>query len=490
MSGARSIRTVQQSAGTSTNPFWLVLTSPILWGTLVAVGFYLAIPYLPVEREFFARYFAGHWIEYATTGLFFVGMAILCQKAFRLLTERAVFGQLVLPDPAVASRQSISEVTTAFEAELQRLTPARKQTQLACRLQQVCDYLRGRAESGSLEDHLKYLAELAAEKLSGSYALVRTVTWAIPILGFLGTVIGITMAIANITPEQLESSLGEVTAGLAVAFDTTALSLALSMVLVFATYVVERWEGQLVSDVEDFGISWLVPCFKDVQQSGPLAEAEAEAARQLLAGTQELISRQTDLWQSSLEDLRQRWVGLADRQQDGLVLALQQGLSETLTHHSRLLDESRSELLQAVKTHSQELVAVVRELQTEQQHVKERFGHQLENLWGRIEEQADVWQQASREQSEQQIGGMLQAVSSWHDKLGQATEVVQQQISQLSRQEELLQSIVQGEGELLQLEGALRQNLQTVRSLDTLDETLHSLSAAVHLLSARSRHAA
>ncbi|MEI2659369.1 MAG: MotA/TolQ/ExbB proton channel family protein [Bifidobacterium adolescentis] len=52
--------------------------------------------------------------------------------------------------------------------------------------------------------------------------LIRTITWAVPILGFLGTVIGITMAIANITPDQLESSLGEVTAGLAVAFDTTA----------------------------------------------------------------------------------------------------------------------------------------------------------------------------------------------------------------------------------------------------------------------------
>ena len=66
------------------------------------------------------------------------------------------------------------------------------------------------------------LADQAAERLHESYSLVRTITWAVPILGFLGTVVGITMAIANVTPEQLDTSLGEVTDGLAVAFDTTA----------------------------------------------------------------------------------------------------------------------------------------------------------------------------------------------------------------------------------------------------------------------------
>ena len=78
---------------------------------------------------------------------------------------------------------------------------------------------------------MTYLAELGSGRLHDGYALIRTITWAVPILGFLGTVIGITMAIANITPDKLEASLPEVTAGLAVAFDTTALSLALSMLL-------------------------------------------------------------------------------------------------------------------------------------------------------------------------------------------------------------------------------------------------------------------
>ena len=69
------------------------------------------------------------------------------------------------------------------------------------------------------------------------------------------------MSIANITPDQLESSLGQVTAGLAVAFDTTALSLALSMILVFATYLVERQEQGILDSVEDFAMQKLLALF-------------------------------------------------------------------------------------------------------------------------------------------------------------------------------------------------------------------------------------
>lgn len=90
-----------------------------------------------------------------------------------------------------------------------------------------------------------------------SFQLIRTVTWAVPIMGFLGTVIGITMAIANVTPEQLDSSLPEVTSGLAVAFDTTAQALGMSMVLVFGTFVIERAEQSVLNELEEFGINAL-----------------------------------------------------------------------------------------------------------------------------------------------------------------------------------------------------------------------------------------
>jgi hypothetical protein len=109
--------------------------------------------------------------------------------------------------------------------------------------------IAGRLIVGLFVDRIGFplLHRPTADRTHESYGFVRTISWAIPIIGFLGTVMGITVAIANITPEQLDTSIGAVTGGLALAFDTTALSLTLSLVIVFAYFVVERADDDSVA---------------------------------------------------------------------------------------------------------------------------------------------------------------------------------------------------------------------------------------------------
>ena len=52
----------------------------------------------------------------------------------------------------------------------------------------VLDFLCRRGSAAELDDHLRTLADNDALALENSYALTRFITWAIPILGFLGTV--------------------------------------------------------------------------------------------------------------------------------------------------------------------------------------------------------------------------------------------------------------------------------------------------------------
>ena len=54
-----------------------------------------------------------------------------------------------------------------------------------------------------------------------------------PILGFLGTVLGITEAIGGINPEQMNNDPGAISNGLTKAFDATALALSLTLVSMF-----------------------------------------------------------------------------------------------------------------------------------------------------------------------------------------------------------------------------------------------------------------
>jgi biopolymer transport protein ExbB/TolQ len=470
------------------HPIVAVATSPVLWGLAATVAFYLAIPYLPLNREFVARYFAGHWIEYATTGLFIIGLAELIKKVWGLNRERGVFS--LLPTPLTSSIRTYGENLRSLDATLDRVPGGYRRTLLAQRLADVSEYLQGKSGAKSLEEHLRYLAELGSEQLHGSYALIRTLTWAIPILGFLGTVIGITMAIANITPDQLESALGEVTGGLAVAFDTTALSLALSMILVFATFVVEKWEGGLLSDVEQFGIRQLAGAFDEPVEASPMLAAERDAASELLAHSRAMISEQTGLWQAALDEMRQSWVEVAERQQGEFSGTLRQGMAATLADHARQLGDVRQELVGAAREIALELRDISDRIGDTQSSQQQAFATQVDLFWNRTQRELLGLHDALRQQSQAVVGRLEDAVAQWHDDLARATESLQGQLVALNHQGELLGSIVEDERQLIRLQDVLQQNLKTVSAAETFEETLHSLSAAVHLLTVRTRHAA
>ena len=113
-------------------------------------------------------------------------------------------------------------------------------------------YLHSKA-ADHLDDELKYLSDLDVERSHDGYALVRIIIWATPMLGFLGTVIGISEALGGLNVgvdkdfEQMMSGLRE---SLYVAFDTTALALTLSIFLMFGQFLVDRFETQLLNSVD------------------------------------------------------------------------------------------------------------------------------------------------------------------------------------------------------------------------------------------------
>src|SRR5690606_22689154 len=139
--------------------------------------------------------------------------------------------------------------------------------------------------------------EVASANAQSSYALVRIIIWAIPILGFLGTVIGITLAIANISPQQLEHSLPQVTAGLGVAFDTTAVALTQSIVLMFGQFLCDRLEGRLLARVDERAPVELSGRFEQAITGGdPQVAAVRRMAETVLQSIERLMARQAEVW--------------------------------------------------------------------------------------------------------------------------------------------------------------------------------------------------
>jgi len=464
------------------NAVFAVLDWPVLWGVAASFLFFSALPYLPDgHREFAIRYFAGHWIEYVETGLFFIGMALLAKKARGLGPERQAIG-FVESAAAAAPRTD-----RTLPAELHDVLPPRfRQTTVAERLREAAEHLETPRPAGSLGDALQHVADLAADRLHGSYTLHRNVCWAIPILGFLGTVIGITMAIAEIDPEKLSGSLNEVTAGLAVAFDTTALALGLSLVLVFTGFAVERAEQGVLDRVEAFGRKRLAPLGTAETPASPLAEAESRAAAKLVERTDALIRTQTEAWQGAIESMRRRWADTLVEQQGQLRDSLTAGIEMTLTDHAAGLKAAREELVAAVSGCADRLDRTLSEAGRERARQLEAFSCDLRSLWDRCRGDLDDMQDRYRETLAEAVSAVGRDFRTWSSELRETAEASRTERSELTRQTELLVRVSEQSAELSRLENRLTDNLESLRATETLQEAVHSLTAATHLLTARS----
>ncbi|MCH8829006.1 MAG: MotA/TolQ/ExbB proton channel family protein, partial [Planctomycetes bacterium] len=327
---------------------------------------------------------------------------------------------------------------------------------------------------------------LAAARLYESYALIRTITWAVPILGFLGTVIGITLAISNLTPEQLDTSLNAVTSGLGVAFDTTALALALSVVLVFTSFLVERAEQQILARVEDFGINVVLPTLSSPEKIlTPFADAEAQAARKLVAETDALIGRQMQLWQEVLESTRSKWVDALVGQKQDFDAALQNGMQTTLTDHAEQLGRVREEFLTAFQHASQELRNGLEVSCETQRDSQTSFRQRMDELWQSVQEDVRDRQDEQRIMIDRLTQTVTERITAWQTQLQESTEAGVEQLGELRRQREVLLKVAAQEENLTRLQDRLNQNLDSLRDTETFEQTMHSLSAAVHLLTAK-----
>jgi biopolymer transport protein ExbB/TolQ len=124
-------------------------------------------------------------------------------------------------------------------------------------------------------------AEVEVGRLAATMSTVHYLAWAIPAIGFVGTVRGIGMALTvapSITDESLQAFLDVTTKNLAVAFDTTLVALLLSLVLMFVLHSIQRDEEALVLDAQEYCLENLITRLYDLPTQA--AEAKPDAGAQ------------------------------------------------------------------------------------------------------------------------------------------------------------------------------------------------------------------
>ncbi|MEM1445589.1 MAG: MotA/TolQ/ExbB proton channel family protein [Planctomycetota bacterium] len=126
--------------------------------------------------------------------------------------------------------------------------------------------LKNMGRVGDVDDALHARADADADAAESSYTLLRGLVWAIPVLGFIGTVQGLSVSLGafggviqeSADFEALKPALREVTGGLATAFDTTLLALVAALIVQMLLTVTRKREEELLDACQAYCLTHVV----------------------------------------------------------------------------------------------------------------------------------------------------------------------------------------------------------------------------------------
>jgi hypothetical protein len=403
---------------------------PLLWGLIATFVYYFVIHQRWVSHPLLVRYTAGHPVEYFETAFFFVGlMAVVRRGRLGLAQLMQTESVALLP----ADDAPLAAQVSGLLGQLAGWSNAVRQSCYGRRLHDALSYLQRRDAADGLADELKYLNDVEAERTHDGYSLVRIIIWAIPMLGFLGTVIGITEALAELSPESLVNSpkdaMEGLLGGLGVAFDTTALALSQSIVLMLMQFMTHQIESHLATVVDQRVTADLAGFLRSAHAT--TADPQVTTLRQLaqaMVDSVELNSRrQAAVWQQVLEQSHQQWSALIETAAHAVETALAGAVQQSLETHCTNLARVEAEAARSAQGN---------------------------------------WRQ-------------------WHELSADMLAQLGTQQSELRRHGEILQQALQATGQVMTLEQALNQNLRALAGAKNFEDTVMSLSAAIHLLNSR-----
>jgi biopolymer transport protein ExbB/TolQ len=93
--------------------------------------------------------------------------------------------------------------------------------------------------------------EVAAEQQESELSMLRYIVWAIPSIGFIGTVRGIGVALQR-ADEALQGDISGVTSALGVAFNSTLVALFISILLMLLIHLLQSGQEGLILRLQTF----------------------------------------------------------------------------------------------------------------------------------------------------------------------------------------------------------------------------------------------
>ncbi len=435
-------------------------TLPASLGVLAAGVFYLVVwgSGLPA----LSRYFLGHPVAVVATTLFWIAVAILIHKhwtvsaqwtRFRRIRDEDLLPSLQSESPAGRWREQHDAAHAARQwiTAIDQLPSATRRSLVVNRLRELLTRQTHRGTTKHLADDLRELSGRDADAAHDSLGLVRIIVWAIPMLGFLGTVIGITQTLGGLDFSDGTAAVDRLKSGLYVAFDTTALGLVLSVVAIFFQFPIERSEQRLLAALDSRIGQLLSACLPSDDAADNQTALVSNLCDGIRAAVAESISSQTELWRQTIDEANRHWHEVQKAGADEFAQVVQASLTPALRNHAESLQES---------------------LQRANDRTESQVRHLVENLHAALRDHSGTIDESARFAGDR----FERQAEHWREMLDDSAESLLSHHQQLAVQCADLTDTNRRAESLQAVQASLDANLERLRA--TNEQVAHSVETA------------
>ena len=119
-------------------------------------------------------------------------------------------------------------------------------------IEKACTKFRLSKSSGEVLSLVDSQIKIYNSEIEAEQSYINYVAWAIPSVGFIGTVLGIAASLGYANEASTPSGIEKVTSMLAVAFDTTLVALVRSVILMFLIHTVHKQQDELFTHMSSY----------------------------------------------------------------------------------------------------------------------------------------------------------------------------------------------------------------------------------------------
>ncbi len=176
-------------------------------------------------------------------------MAIMGLKAQGVGAQRRMLSQPLIS--IEEGRRVLPEDARKLARPLEALPEPERRFLLPRALRGALNRYGSTGSVADVSNVVRDLCDTEADRLDSELSMVRYITWAIPSIGFIGTVRGIGTALGN-AHEAVAGNIAAVTASLGVAFNSTFVALLISIVIMFLMHQITLMQERMVLEAQDY----------------------------------------------------------------------------------------------------------------------------------------------------------------------------------------------------------------------------------------------